>query len=139
MRFPITLKQNIVGSAQIKEYNNEVLFVADCEYCCEDILRLFAVYEDNILKIGVLEPSKNNHMCLSKRISNTNLKSNGIYQIPTKYYLDDGFGKYITSKPYETPFSAGKEHKYPFLLTACKLEKISGNWISYLPTKKGTE
>lgn len=126
MRFPVKLKNDIVGYVTISENN----IIAECNYNSNDILRLFAKTDDKIINLGVLEPY-NNSMCLNRKIKNNTINDNTIY------YLDDGSGKYITSsKQYETYFNAGKEHKFAYLLTACSLEKINNTWITYI---KSTE
>lgn len=125
MNFPIYLKSNIVGNVYITQNNNKLNLYAECEYTCDDILRLFCKEGNGkISKIGVLEPLKNGKMYISKIIS--------AYENTAQYYLDDGTGKYILQREYKAPFYAGKEHKYAYLLTACKIEKIENKWFSYL-------
>ncbi len=127
MRFPIKLKENTVGYITVLENNNNIIIDAECQYSSDDILRLFAKTGESIVNLGVLEPSENNTMCLKRKIKKDIINNNTIY------YLDDGSGKYIIlSRPYETAFNAGHEHKYPYLLTACSLEKVNSVWISYI-------
>lgn len=125
MRFPVMLKNNTVGYITVLE--NEIY--SRCEYTSNDILRLFAQTNENIINLGVLEPSEDNkYMCLKRKFKTSVLNDNTIY------YLDDGSGKYKKNDytNYKTEFNAGKEHKYPYLLTACSLEQVNNIWFSYI-------
>ena len=126
MRFPVKFKNDIVGYVKLSENKNDIIIHSECNYTSNDILRLFAKTDEKTINLGVLEP-KNNSMYLNKKLKKNVLDNN------TTYYLDDGTGKYIiSSKPYETHFNAGKEHKFAYLLTACSLEKINNTWITYM-------